>query len=146
MEMKFIGLRGKIYTPPSPFSEAPGSPCPRAEPLSWGKGRNWYACPMERTGVCLRMGRVGGMGYLAPRLGTCVPRSEPAWGWERGRWIISMNVPPPEEIPPSRGAPILWDLQTTLYDDWPSTVSGNDMMEVGGRGGRNCPENRSCEE
>lgn len=43
-----------------------------------------------------------------------------------------MNMPLPEEIPPAQGGPIPWDLQTTLYDDWPSTVSENDMIGGGG--------------
>lgn len=53
-------------------------------------------------------------------------------GWEEGRRTISMNMPLPEEIPPAQGGPIPWDLQTTLYDDWPSTVSENDMIGGGG--------------
>lgn len=72
------------------------------------------------------------MGFLALRLGRPVRRdlNQPR-GWEAGRWITTVNMSPPEEIPPTQGGPIPQDLQTTLYNDWPSSVSENDTTGGG---------------
>lgn len=86
------------------------------------------------------------MGFLALRLRRPVCRDlDQPEGWEGGEMHITTNMSPPEEILPMQGGPIPWDLQTTLYNDWPSTVSENNTMG-GGEQGRNCLENKFCEE